>query len=58
MGTVDAVRVRYRLTYDSALVTHVFQMFCWAVFAFLKRRARGEILKGQCGAVTFLQGFR
>ena len=52
------MHVRYRLAYDSRLVRDVLHIFIRAVFASLRGRARaGDIQKGQCGAVTFVQRF-
>jgi hypothetical protein len=51
--------LRYRLAYDSRLVSEVLRIFVQVVFSSLRRRARKHIgiQKGQCGAVTFVQRF-
>jgi hypothetical protein len=50
---------RYRLAYDSQLVSEVLRIFIQVVFSSLRRRARKRtgIQKGQCGAITFVQRF-
>jgi hypothetical protein len=51
-------RLRYLLAYDPELVTAVYGVLTRAVFAGVKRRARGApCRKAQCGAVTFIQRF-
>jgi hypothetical protein len=51
--------LRYRLAYDTSLVTAIFAVFTRTVFSFLIRRARkfGADRKPQCGAVSFIQRF-
>jgi hypothetical protein len=50
--------LRYRLAYDSGMVTQVLAVFVRAVFGDLRRRAAEYgIEKAQCGAVTFVQRF-
>jgi hypothetical protein len=51
--------LRYRLAYDSRLVSDVLRIFMQVVFSSLRRRARKRegIQKAQCGAVTFVQRF-
>jgi putative transposase len=51
--------LRYRLTYDSDLITDVLDIFIKTVFASLIRRAAefGAVRKAQCGAVSFIQRF-
>ena len=51
--------LRYRLAYDSQLVSEVLRIFIQVVFSSLRRRARKRvgIQKGPCGAVTFVQRF-
>ena len=51
--------LRYRLAFDTSLMTAVLGVFSRTVFAFLIRRARGfgADRKPQCGAVTFIQRF-
>ena len=51
--------LRYRLAYDSRLVSEVLYIFVQVVFSSLRRRARKHagIQKGQCGAVTFVRRF-
>ena len=53
------VALRYRLAYDSSLVTDVLQIFIQAVFPSLRRRAHRhrEIRAAKCGTVTFVQRF-
>ena len=53
------VALRYRLAYDSRLVSDVLGIFIRAVFASLRRQARAYagIRKAQCGVVTFVQRF-
>jgi len=53
------VALRYRLAYDSRLVSDVLGIFIRALFASLRRRARAYagIRKAQCGVVTFVQRF-
>ena len=51
--------LRYRLAYDSRLMSKVLNVFIRTVFAELRRRAH-ELLglkSSQCGAVTFVQTF-
>ena len=51
--------LRYRLAYDSRLMSKVLNVFIRTVFAELRRRAH-ELLglkSSQCGAVTFVQRF-
>jgi hypothetical protein len=51
--------LRYRLAYDSSLLSDVLNVFIRVVFGELRRRAR-ELLRlksSQCGAVTFVQRF-
>lgn len=48
--------LRYRLAYDSGMITRVLNVFVSTVFAFLRCRAREcGISPAQCGAVTFIQ---
>ena len=48
--------VRYRLAYDSGMVTEVLGVFIRALFGDIHRRAADYgIEKGRCGAVTFVQ---
>jgi len=51
--------LRYRLAYDAPLASAVLGTFVRAVFASLRRRARKRwgVIRGQCGAVTFVQRF-
>ena len=50
--------LRYRLAYDSDLVTAVLQIFIRALFGFYRLMARDYgIGRTQCGAVTFVQRF-
>ena len=51
--------LRYRLAYDSTLVTDVLRIFVRAVFASIRRRAGipASIRQARCGAVTFIQRF-
>jgi hypothetical protein len=51
--------LRYRLAYDSHLITAVLDIFIKTVFASLIRRAAefGAVRKPQCGAVSFIQRF-
>ena len=51
--------LRYRLAYDAALTSAVLDLFVRTVFASLRRRARRQrvVVRGQCGAVTFVQRF-
>jgi hypothetical protein len=51
--------LRYRLAYDTSLMTAVLGVFTRTVFSFLIRRARefGAVRKPQCGAVSFIQRF-
>ena len=52
-------KLRYRMAYDSELMTDILNIFVRAVFSELRRRAR-ELLglkRSQCGAVTFVQRF-
>ncbi len=52
-------KLRYRMAYDSELMTDILNIFVRAVFSELSRRAR-ELLglkRSQCGAVTFVQRF-
>src|SRR5437773_714680 len=50
--------LRYRLAYDSEMVTAVLQVFIRALFGFYRRSARDcGIDQTQCGAVTFVQRF-
>jgi hypothetical protein len=50
--------LRYRLAYDSGMITEVLGVFIRAVFGDLRRRAADYgIEKAQCGAVTFVQRF-
>jgi hypothetical protein len=51
--------LRYRLAYDTSLMTAVLGVLTSTVFAFLIRRARefGADRKPQCGAVSFIQRF-
>ena len=51
--------LRYRLAYDSGLLSDVLNAFLRTVFGQLRRRA-GKLLglkSAQCGAVTFVQRF-
>ena len=51
--------LRYRLAYDSGLMSKVLNAFVRTVFGELRRRAK-ELLglkSSQCGAVTFVQRF-
>jgi hypothetical protein len=51
--------LRYRLAYDSKLLSDVLHIFIQAVFSSLRRRARdySRIRKAKCGGVTFVQRF-
>ena len=50
--------LRYRLAYDSEMVTAVLGVFIRAVFGLYRRMARDYgIDQTQCGAVTFVQRF-
>jgi len=50
--------LRYRLAYDSEMVTAVLGVFIRALFGLYRRRARDYgIEQAQCGAVTFVQRF-
>jgi hypothetical protein len=51
--------LRYRLAYDSSLVSDVLRIFVRAVFASIRRRARipASNRQARCGAVTFIQRF-
>jgi len=51
--------LRYRLAYDSSLLSDVLNVFLGVVFGQLRRRARRLIglESSQCGAVTFVQRF-
>jgi hypothetical protein len=51
--------LRYRLAYDAPLASAVLGVFVRTVFGSLRRRARKEwgVVRGQCGAVTFVQRF-
>jgi hypothetical protein len=51
--------LRYRLAYDTSLVTDVLQIFIRAVFGSIRRRAGIPAANRQarCGAVTFVQRF-
>src|SRR5881628_742447 len=50
--------LRYRLAYDSEMVTAVLGIFIRALFGLYRRRARNYgIDQTQCGAVTFVQRY-
>ena len=51
--------LRYRMTYDAALLSDVLNVFIRALFGHLRRRARQlfGLRSSQCGAVTFVQRF-
>src|SRR5438034_6593816 len=50
--------LRYRLAYDSEMVTAVLVVFIRALFGLYRRMARDSgIEQIQCGAVTFVQRF-
>jgi hypothetical protein len=51
--------LRYRLAYDSSLVSDVLQIFVRTVFASIRRRAGipASNRKARCGAVGFIQRF-
>jgi hypothetical protein len=52
-------KLRYRMAYDSELMTNIVNIFVRAIFSELRRRA-GELLglkRSQCGAVAFVQRF-
>jgi hypothetical protein len=50
--------LRYRLAYDSEMVTAVLQVFIRSLFGFYRRRAQNYgIDQTQSGAVTFIQRF-
>ncbi len=51
--------LRYRLAYDAALTSAVLGVFVRTVFTSLRRRARKRwgLVRGQCGAVSFVQRF-
>ena len=51
--------LRYRISYDAALLSDVLNVFIRALFGELRRRARQllDLRSGQCGAVTFVQRF-
>ena len=51
--------LRYRLAYDSRLMSKVLNVFIRTVFDELRRRAHemSGLRSSQCGAVTFVQRF-
>jgi hypothetical protein len=51
--------LRYRLTYDAALLSDVLNVFIRAIFGQLRRQARQllDLESLQCGAVTFVHRF-
>jgi len=51
--------LRYRLAYDSSLVTEVLQVFVRSVFTSIRRRAGipASNRRSRCGAVVFIQRF-
>jgi len=51
--------LRYRLAYDSSLVSDVAQIFVRTVFSSIRRRAgiASSNRKARCGAVGFIQRF-
>ncbi len=50
--------LRYRLAYDSKMLTAVLQVFIRSLFGFYRRLACDYgIDQTQCGAVTFVQRF-
>jgi hypothetical protein len=51
--------LRYRLAYDSRLMSTVLNVFIRTIFAELRRRAHelSGLRSSQCGAVTFVQRF-
>jgi hypothetical protein len=51
--------LRYRLAYDSSLVTKVLKIWVRAVFSSIRRRAGipASNRRARCGAVTFIQRF-
>src|SRR5437870_791524 len=51
--------LRYRMTYDAALLSDMLNVFIRALFGHLRRRARQlfGLRSSQCGAVTFVQRF-
>jgi hypothetical protein len=51
--------LRYRLAYESDLITDVLNIFIKTIFASLIHRAAefGAVHKPQCGAVSFIQRF-
>ena len=51
--------LRYRLAYDSALMSRVLNVFVRVVFGELRRRAKElfGLKASQCGAATFIQRF-
>lgn len=52
-------KLRYRMAYDSELMSDILNIFVRAVFGGLRRRARESLTlqHTQCGAVTFVQRF-
>ena len=52
-------KLRYRMAYDSRLMSEILNIFVRAVFGGLRRRAREslDLKQIQCGAVTFVQRF-
>ena len=52
-------KLRYRMAYDSELLTDILNIFVRAVFGDLRRRARETLglKRSQSGAVTFVQRF-
>jgi hypothetical protein len=51
--------LRYRCAYNARLTSQVLRAFLRALFTELRRRARvqWDMVRGQCGAVTFIQRF-
>ena len=50
--------LRYRVAFDSALLTDVLGILVGTAFEFLKRSARDSgIPRSKCGAVAFVQRF-
>lgn len=50
-------QLRFRLARDATLLGRVLDIFLRAVFAWQRRRARAEGVKGTCGSVTWIQRF-
>src|SRR5262244_3701828 len=50
-------RLRFLLARDASLLGQVLRIFLRAVFAWQRRRARSQGIRGQCGSVTWVQHF-